>query len=70
MTFSAGDQVRLKSGGPIMTVEKTRARDSGDERDLVIVHCIWFKDDLPCSHGFREEMIESAATEKKESDSK
>jgi uncharacterized protein YodC (DUF2158 family) len=65
MSFAPGDQVRLKSGGPVMTVEKTRARDSSDERDLVIVHCIWFKDDLPCSHAFREEMLEAVLLEKK-----
>ena len=33
MSFSPGDQVKLKSGGPTMTVEKVR----GDT-----VTCVWF----------------------------
>lgn len=37
-TFEIGDIVRLKSGGPDMTVENTR----GVSVDRVIVDCQWF----------------------------
>lgn len=39
-TFSIGDSVRLKSGGPGMTVEQTEA--DGDGRGTPYVHCAWF----------------------------
>lgn len=33
--FTVGDVVRLKSGGPTMTV-------SSDDRSKGLLHCIWF----------------------------
>ena len=36
MTFAPGDVVRLKSGGPVMTVESL----SGEGNS---VHCFWFQ---------------------------
>ena len=38
--FSIGDTVRLKSGGPLMTVEKTFSLEDGETR----VRCKWFDD--------------------------
>ncbi len=35
--FKPGTTVRLKSGGPLMTVDKTTTEQSGD-----LVWCIWF----------------------------
>ena len=39
-TFSIGDSVRLKSGGPVMTVERTES--DGDGAGTPFVHCAWF----------------------------
>ncbi|UKK92054.1 DUF2158 domain-containing protein [Brucella pseudogrignonensis] len=36
MSFKVGDTVRLKSGGPLMTVERINENKS--------VTCIWFQD--------------------------
>ena len=41
--FQPGDTVRLKSGGPLMTVEKIWSKEKGT------VRVTWFKDDEPCS---------------------
>ncbi|MGT2453881.1 YodC family protein [Cupriavidus basilensis] len=38
MEFSAGDQVRLKSGGPVMTVEQV-----GERLGEPMVFCVWFE---------------------------
>lgn len=46
MPFSAGDQVQLKSGGPVMTVVKYG--DSG------YVLCRWFDGNTPRSESFLE----------------
>jgi uncharacterized protein YodC (DUF2158 family) len=39
MAFAVGDTVKLKSGGPIMTVEDV---DSGDGANVDII-CVWFE---------------------------
>jgi uncharacterized protein YodC (DUF2158 family) len=50
-----GDIVRLKSGGPKMTVERTIS-----QTDYVEVDCAWF-DGGPLQHGrFRPEMLTPA----------
>lgn len=39
MEFQPGDEVQLKSGGPVMTVERT----GKDHRTQdVVVFCVWF----------------------------
>jgi len=44
MNFNAGDVVKLKSGGPKMTIEKIGPRSSTNEEN--VAHCVWFdKDD-------------------------
>lgn len=35
--WKAGDKVRLKSGGPSMTVQKINEKDAGAD-----TYCIWF----------------------------
>jgi uncharacterized protein YodC (DUF2158 family) len=37
--FSVGDTVRLKSGGPTMTVEAVDHHEG-----VNMVHCVWFDD--------------------------
>jgi uncharacterized protein YodC (DUF2158 family) len=37
--FQPGDQVQLKSGGPVMTVERT-GKDQRTQEDVVF--CVWF----------------------------
>jgi uncharacterized protein YodC (DUF2158 family) len=39
--FEAGETVRLKSGGPLMTVEQTGRGGMGSDRELV--WCVWFE---------------------------
>ena len=39
--LSAGDQVRLKSGGPLMTVEVVEQGPAGG----FVAHCVWFDQD-------------------------
>ena len=43
--FSAGTLVQLKSGGPVMTVEKVYTAPDGDSR----VSCQWFDNDKKLS---------------------
>ena len=41
--FNRGDIVRLKSGGPTMTVKKSIQRQSQTtDEDTIYVHCLWF----------------------------
>lgn len=40
MGFEAGDTVQMKSGGPVMTVERN-IKDESSQEDLVI--CTWFE---------------------------
>lgn len=51
--FSPGDRVRLKSGGPVMTVESVVDG---------LVHCLWFDGKSPSQkvvgHGFPEAVLE------------
>jgi uncharacterized protein YodC (DUF2158 family) len=40
VSFEAGELVRLKSGGPLMTVEQVAKRDMTDREE---VWCVWFE---------------------------
>ena len=52
--FAIGTLVQLKSGGPVMTVEKVCEAPDGDLR----AWCQWFgKGDKPSSEKFRPEML-------------
>jgi uncharacterized protein YodC (DUF2158 family) len=55
--FKPGDKVKLKSGGPLMTVMGYK-EDDPLGRD--IVQCIWFASltSSPSLHGFYEEILE------------
>lgn len=58
--FTPGMLVILKSGGPLMTVEKMYTAADGDPR----VSCHWFdKDNKPSSEKFRPEMLEEYNTD-------
>jgi uncharacterized protein YodC (DUF2158 family) len=59
-TFKPGDVVRLKSGGPKMTVQE---RGTGSSTGLI---CVWFganHDAKPNWYTFPEEMLEKAPAE-------
>lgn len=48
MEFKIGDVVKLKSGGPDMTVEKLGKGMTGE----MFVTCVWFKDGTPVKFDF------------------
>lgn len=41
--FPAGRIVRLKSGGPNMTVQRVYIYDDGSEDEGIMVDCLWFQ---------------------------
>lgn len=53
-TFNLGDTVRLRSGGPVMTINE-KAQGGGG---LV---CVWFAGDDVRHHAFKPEALERAA---------
>ena len=58
--FAPGMLVILKSGGPLMTVEKVYTAADGDPR----VSCHWFtKDHKPLREKFRPEILEEYKTD-------
>ena len=66
MSFKLGDRVRLKSGGPVMTVSKPgrRAMARGvnvEGRESVWVFCMWFEEgdeSKPRTASFNPEELE------------
>ncbi|MDN3668150.1 DUF2158 domain-containing protein [Echinicola jeungdonensis] len=57
--FKKGDIVKLKSGGPKMTVEEFQWNPYKNNYDKEKLQCTWFKEDIKYS-----EIFESAALEK------
>jgi uncharacterized protein YodC (DUF2158 family) len=57
MAFKIGDTVRLKSGGPLMTVENV---DAGDGPEVLIT-CIWFENTEGKEEQFKALTLESGA---------
>ncbi|WP_126247753.1 YodC family protein [Chitinophaga rhizosphaerae] len=55
--FKIGDQVRLKSGGPRMTIEDITKKFPKDPFTGKY-NCIWFLNDELKVHSFEEETIE------------
>jgi uncharacterized protein YodC (DUF2158 family) len=49
MSIAKGDLVRLKSGGPIMTVDDTRCAE---------LRCYWFLNGQVLMHSFRDHSLE------------
>lgn len=47
-----GDVVRLKSGGPLMTIEEAERLEN-----YCTITCVWFKKHKVCSAEFTEEML-------------
>lgn len=54
MSFRIGEVVRLKSGGPKMTVQYVDEPSSGNAN----VHCIWFDDSKMCTGQFPPTTLE------------
>jgi uncharacterized protein YodC (DUF2158 family) len=55
MTFQIGDTVRLKSGGPVMTVDNISAGDGPE----VKITCIWFEKSERKESQFKEPTLEA-----------
>ena len=53
MEFKEGDVVKLKSGGPLMTIQST---DMDDPNEIL---CCWFVNDKPVVDSFYAEMLEA-----------
>lgn len=51
--FSVGDTVRLKSGGPNMTISRFRDPDQGHHLYI----CVWFDEGVMRSHYYREHVL-------------
>ena len=50
--FKVGDVVKLKSGGPIMTVAEVT-----EDEHRVQVHCTWFNKNEPLDKTFEEGLL-------------
>jgi uncharacterized protein YodC (DUF2158 family) len=55
MSFSAGDVVKLKSGGPSMTIEKIFLQDNTE-----YATCVWFDETTEKTKGFATASLEPA----------
>lgn len=54
MTFNKGDLVKLKSGGPTMTVTEVAEKPGG------YVHCVWFDGKKKLDDSFDPESLKPA----------
>lgn len=55
MTINIGDQVRLKSGGPVMTVNTIEQVDGvgvESEKEREVIGCKWFNEKKCAKSGF------------------
>lgn len=52
-TWNVGDQVQLKSGGPVMTVD-------GSSQDSPTVRCVWFADGNLAKSMFHVDSLKAA----------
>lgn len=55
MTHKVGDVVRLRSGGPLMTVERVQLADLVSS--VGCVHCVWFCEAAPWRRDFPPETL-------------
>ena len=62
MTFKAGDLVKLKSGGPIMTVDTVNT-SIFDDNKITGVSCVWFVGDKLTRVRFDHMAIEPAISQ-------
>lgn len=59
MSIKKGDVVRLKSGGPAMTVSDYPVKDVDKKVNVGKVECTWFKEGRQLTHAlFEEETLE------------
>ena len=54
--FKEGDKVKLKSGGPVMTVESITTKND----DRTGYYCVWFRGAQKETSNFREEVLDKA----------
>ena len=61
--FKKGDVVRLKSGGPAMTVSHSPG-DTDEHGDQLFAkyHCVWFIEETRKSAAFEEHLLEIHVT--------
>lgn len=45
MTFTTGEKVRLKSGGPIMTINSFSESEDSEGKVIYNIRCHWFSED-------------------------
>ena len=57
-TFKVGDQVQLKSGGPIMTIARVTEVDEDEFAGGIRIGCQWFVKDEVKSHPFHPDVLE------------
>ena len=65
MTWEIGQQVRLRSGGPAMTIAQVREKDNDREGlHLTFLYCRWFVDGLLHDGQFNAATVEAIESPK------
>jgi uncharacterized protein YodC (DUF2158 family) len=62
--LNAGSTVRLKSGGPIMTIYRLHTPDNGSKKGISLAECQWFIDNKLENADFPVTSLESVEMSK------
>ena len=60
MTYVKGEQVRLKSGGPVMTINSFSQSETEDGQVVYNIRCHWFSKETLKQGVFNHEELEKA----------